>query len=288
MASRATGGSGPLAMDDDPEDRLLAQAAEEPKPLPPALRRRRRRRSGHIPRPAASPPRGTAPPRAAGGSHATSAPAVAPDPGRTGESETPPDDASRVAWLSRTRARQASSRRADRDGLVAIAAGRDVAPANRTGLVVVRRRRGSSLHTGAAGRRRGRRLLRGDQASRCGHIVIGPVLGVERRRRSARDADAQQRSRLHARRDRNPERARRRQRRRRVVAQRGVRHRREDSVLGHLGLAADRRRRRRRRRVRRGSSPTTARPAAALARKSTGGSYSSPHLVTIDGVSRCC
>ena len=36
----------------------------------------------------------------------------------------------------------------------------------------------------------------------------GALLGVERRRRSARDADAQPRSRLHVRRDRNPQRAR--------------------------------------------------------------------------------
>ena len=49
----------------------------------------------------------------------------------------------------------------------------------------------------------------------------GAVLGVEWRRRSARDADAQQRSRLHARCDRHPERARRPRRRGRLVAQRG-------------------------------------------------------------------
>ena len=60
----------------------------------------------------------------------------------------------------------------------------------------------------------------------------GAVLGVECRRRSARHADPQQRPRLHARRDRHPERARRRQRRRRLVAQRGVRHRQDDSRTG--------------------------------------------------------
>ena len=78
----------------------------------------------------------------------------------------------------------------------------------------------------------------------------GPVLGVERRRRSARDADAQQRSRLHVRRDRHPERARRRDRRRRLVAQRRDRHRQEGPDLGLHQLAAGRRRRRRRRRLR--------------------------------------
>ena len=60
----------------------------------------------------------------------------------------------------------------------------------------------------------------------------GAVLGIEWRRRSARDADAQQRPRLHARRDRHPERARRRHRRRRLVAQRGGRHRRAASRAG--------------------------------------------------------
>ena len=79
-------------------------------------------------------------------------------------------------------------------------------------------------------------------ASRC-----DPVLGIERRRRSARDADAEQRSRLRFRRDRHPQRARRRQRRRRLVAQRGVRHPRQDSDVGLLELAAGRRRRRHRR-----------------------------------------
>ena len=41
----------------------------------------------------------------------------------------------------------------------------------------------------------------------------GTVLGIERRRRAARDADARQRPRLRAGRDRHPQRARRRQRR---------------------------------------------------------------------------
>ena len=52
------------------------------------------------------------------------------------------------------------------------------------------------------------------------------------RRRSARDADAQQRSRLHVRRDRNRERARRRDGRGRVVAQRGSRRRSREVPAG--------------------------------------------------------
>ena len=58
------------------------------------------------------------------------------------------------------------------------------------------------------------------------------------RRRSARDADAQQRPRLHIRRDRNPERARRARRRRRLVAQCRGRHQDEDAGLGLREFAA--------------------------------------------------
>ena len=47
------------------------------------------------------------------------------------------DPPSRVAGLSRTRSRQRHSRRANQHRLVGIAAGRDVAPADRTRLVVV-------------------------------------------------------------------------------------------------------------------------------------------------------
>ena len=76
-----------------------------------------------------------------------------------------------------------------------------VAPADRTGLVVVRRQRQPRLHAGAARRRRGRLLLQGDHR-RAGVAASrrDPVLGIERRRRSARHADAEQRSRLHIRR----------------------------------------------------------------------------------------
>ena len=105
----------------------------------------------------------------------------------------------------------ACSRRADRNGLVQSPPVAVVAPADRTGLVVVRGPRRSPLHPGAAWRRRDRVLLQPDHR-RAGVDPPrrGPVLGVEWRRRSARDADAQQRSRLLAWRDRDPERARRR------------------------------------------------------------------------------
>ena len=108
-------------------------------------------------------------------------------------------------------ARRHRSRRADRDRLVQVAAGRAVAPADRTGLVVLRRRRRRPLHAGAARRRRGRRRLQGEHR-RAGVAAPrrGALLGVEWRRRSARDADAQPRPRLHVRRDRHRQRARRR------------------------------------------------------------------------------
>ena len=70
------------------------------------------------------------------------------------------------------------------------------------------------------------------------------------------------------------------QRRRRLVAQRGDRHRREDPGLGLRELAAGRRRPRHRRRVRPARRPTTPPPAsrAGSARPAAAG-YSSPHLV---------
>ena len=57
---------------------------------------------------------------------------------------------SRLARLSRTRPRQRRPRRADRDRLVCIAAGRAVASAGRTGLVVLCGPRRPPLHPGAA------------------------------------------------------------------------------------------------------------------------------------------
>ena len=65
-----------------------------------------------------------------------------------------PRDASDLARLSRTRSRRRRPRRADRDRLGEVAAGRAVAPADRPGLVLLRGPRRSPLHPGAARRRR--------------------------------------------------------------------------------------------------------------------------------------
>ena len=154
-----------------------------------------------------------------------------------------------MARLSRTRARRHHSGRADQHRLVVGAARRAVAPADRAGLVIFRGPRRPPLHSGAARRRRDRRVLQGVhrragvEASR-----RGQVLGVEWRRRSARDTDPQQRSRLYIRCDRNPERARRVDRPRRVVAKRDVRHWEAPSKLGLRQLAPGGRRHRHRRR----------------------------------------
>ena len=145
-----------------------------------------------------------------------------------------------------------------------------------------------SLHAGAARRGRDRRLLQGVYG-RAGVATprSGPVLGVERRRRPARDAGHRQRSRLHVRRHRNPQRARRPERCGRVVAQRGDRHGGRRSRAGASP-------------ARRwwsttssswprpaGSPPTTPPPGKPRWLGPTGGGgYSSPHLVTIDGVTQ--
>ena len=187
------------------EERLLAQGSDEPLATCACSSRSRRRhrlhRLTHQRKPAPTSSR-----RRTG-----SGTAVPPQPRRTGGCRVARRTASRVARLSRTRPRQRHSRRADRHRLVRIAAGRDLAPANRTGLVVVRGPRRPPLHAGAARRRRDRRLLQGVHR-RAGVAAPRPgaLLGVEWRRRSARDADAQQRPRLRLGRDRDPERARRR------------------------------------------------------------------------------
>ena len=76
-----------------------------------------------------------------------------------------------MARLPRTRARRRRSRRAHRHRLVGVAARRDVAPADRAGLVVVRRARRPHLHAGTAWRRRDRRRYTCRRASRCGDIA---------------------------------------------------------------------------------------------------------------------
>ncbi len=110
---------------------------------------------------------------------------------------------------------------------VAVAAGRAVAPADRTGLVVVRGPRRPRLHPGAARRRRGRLLLQADdrrarletRATRPGSGSRMPAPVRAGRRPSTTAASTHSGATGH------PERARRRDRRGRVVAQRGRRHR---------------------------------------------------------------
>src|SRR2546426_659880 len=95
-----------------------------------------------------------------------------------------------------------------RDG---VAAGRAVAPADRTGLVVLRGPRRPPLHPRAARSRRGRRLLQADhRRAGVGTPRPDPVLGVEWRPRSARDADPQPWPHVHIWRHRSSERAQRR------------------------------------------------------------------------------
>ena len=71
----------------------------------------------------------------------------------------------------------------------------------------------ASTRRSSAARTRSSPATRRRPASRSGGIATRALLGVERRRRPARHADAQRRARLRARRDRHPQRARRRDRR---------------------------------------------------------------------------
>ena len=131
-----------------PEQRLLAQVSDEPKAVPPS-----------------TPPAET--PKEPLAARTGDKPAALPNAAARGESPTTPSPAatkteagpvlsergaraSRMAGLSRTRARQHHSRRADRNGLVEVASGRALAPADRTWLVVLRRARRPGLHAGAA------------------------------------------------------------------------------------------------------------------------------------------
>ena len=128
-----------------PEERLLAQAGDEP------ARLRSARADGSPPAPAAGGPGGSR--RTPAASRRLRAAASPAGPTSTGEPACHSGSSgtrSRVARLSRTRARRHRSRRADRDRLVRIAAGRAVAPADRTGLVILRGPRRPSLHPGAA------------------------------------------------------------------------------------------------------------------------------------------
>ena len=132
---------------------------------------------------------------------------------------------SRVARLPRPRARRRRARRPTRYGLERPPAAGAVAPADRTGVVVLRRARRPHLYAGAARRRRGRvRLQPEDGRAGVAASRWRAVLGVECRCGTARDPDARQRPRLHAWRHRPSQRARRTDRARDLVAQRDDRH----------------------------------------------------------------
>ena len=119
-----------------------------------------------------------------------------------------------------------------------------MASSDRSGLVLVRGPRRSDLHAGTARRRRDRVRLQ-DEHWRTGVAASrsGQVLGVERWRWSARNADAQQRSRLLIRRNWNLERARREQRQTPVVAQRRSGNENRSAGMGLRQLASRHRRR---------------------------------------------
>ena len=120
-----------------PEERLLAQVSDEPKALPPS-----------------TPPAET--PKEPLAAKTDDKPAALPNAAATAKTELAAlgaeraETPARLAGLSRTRARRHHSRRADRNRLVDVAAGRALAPADRTWLVVLRRARRPGLHAGAA------------------------------------------------------------------------------------------------------------------------------------------
>src|SRR5262249_4589932 len=158
-----------------PEQRLLAQAGDEPaaRPSTPAVVAAA---TPEQPLPAPAQPEPLA---------STSAPTSAKTP------EKPPVPSAaetRAHWAGfpRTHRRRRHSRRGDRDRLVEVAAGLAVAPPRRTRLVVLRGPRQPPLHPGAARRGRGRLLLQPDHR-RAGVETQerDPVLGVEWRRWSA-------------------------------------------------------------------------------------------------------
>ena len=195
--------------------------------------------------------------------------------------------ASRVARVPWTRTRRSGPGREDRQRLVCLSADRTVAPADWPGLVVVCRRRRSHLHAGTARRRRDRRVLSAEHrrarvaASRC-----RALLRVERWRRPARHPHAQQRRRLRVWRHRGAQRARRAHRCRPLVANAAADTKEDTPVWGFS------------------SSPLIVGDVVVVATGGTlagydvatgkprwlgshhGFSYSSPHLVTVDGVAQ--
>ena len=164
------------------EQRLLAQG--ETDPLPPAAP------AETVKEPVAAEAANPAAPAPAPGATKTepTAPATAKDADRA-VGQRSRTEASRMARLSRARSGRRRSSRADQHRLGDIAAGRDVAPAHRPWLVVIRGPGGSLLHPRAARPPRGRHVLQGQhrpaglETSRRGEI-----LGVERWHWSARDA----------------------------------------------------------------------------------------------------
>ena len=115
-----------------------------------------------------------------------------------------------MARLSRSKTRRRRSRRANQHRLGGIPARADLAPADRTGLVLFAVRgdgyiRRNSVATDEMWRLPQEHRRTGMAASRCRE-----VLGIERRRRPARHADGERRASLRVRRDRDSERARRR------------------------------------------------------------------------------
>ena len=267
-----------------PEERLLAAEPTVPSAAPaPAAAPA----AAPVATPASAPaavPASRRPPRRRGtGDAGTRRRRPSPQPpARRRRGAAPPG---RVAGLPRAGPRRDRARHPHRDRLERDAPGRAVAPRRRAGLVVVRRRRQSRLHAGAARRGRGGRVLRRVDR-RAGVAPSRPraLLGIERRRGPARHADAERRPRLRARRHRHRQRARRRDRGARLVAQRRHRHRREAPDWGFSGspivvddlvvvavsgaLAA--------------YDAATGQPRWKLAPQGEG--YSSPQLVTLGGV----